>query len=105
MMTVVPLRVSDASVVSVVLNHLLFGDLEARSVLKFPVGEVEQTIRLPASERGFSIVSGNRWSHGLVDHDVVFRHFNFNYVSIQSVQLLLLQKVLLLIFITSFIYQ
>jgi len=40
-MTIVPLVVCDASIVCVVLNDLLFSDLEARSVFKITVCKVE----------------------------------------------------------------
>ena len=75
MVAVVPIGVVHFSIVCVILDDLLLGNLESRLVFKFSVCELKHLSCLAASKGSFSIITGYGWSHALEHHDIVFRHF------------------------------
>lgn len=73
-MTLIPDAVRQTSIVSVVLHHLFFRDSEARSVLVAAAGQLEYILDVFASKGCVAVVGGDRWTHVLEHHNVVFRH-------------------------------
>ena len=72
MMSIVPVCVSEASIISVVLDDLLLGDAEAADVVEFTICQVDQLIDVLASQGCFAVQSSHRGAHLLEYHHVVF---------------------------------
>jgi len=78
MMSIVPVAVSEASIVSIVGNHLLLGDAVTVGVLSFTICHLDQLVDMLAAEWGLAIKGSYRRSHLSEDHHVVFRHLKIS---------------------------
>ena len=72
MMSTVPVSVSEASIISVVLDNLLLGDAVAAAIVELPIGQVDQLVDVLASQGCLAVQSSHRGPHLLEYHHVVF---------------------------------
>ena len=71
MMALIPNRVDQSGVICVVLHDLVMCDLVAAAVFVITVSQLKDTLDIPASERGVSLLCGDRWPHIAKDHCVM----------------------------------
>ena len=71
MMSCVPVLINQASIVSVVLSDLLFGQTEATGVLKLIISHINELVDVLAAQRSLSMQCGDGRSHLTENHDIV----------------------------------
>lgn len=74
MMSIVPVCVFQASVISIVLDNLLLVDPEIVSIVELSIGQVNQFVDMLSTEWSFTVMRCDRRAHLLKDHHVVLRH-------------------------------
>ena len=74
MVALVPDRVLNSCVVRVVHDDLVLGDLVASAVLVLAVRQLEDLVRVLASERRVAVLRRHRWPHVREHHRVVSGH-------------------------------
>ena len=71
MVSIVPNRVLQASIISVVLHNLIDRDPITGTILIVPICQFEYFLDFPATQRRIALVCGDRWPHILEDHSIV----------------------------------
>ena len=74
MMTIIPVGVRHAGIISVVLDDLLLSQAEPVGISVLALRQVDQLVHMLATKRSFTEVRCYRRSHLTEDHCVVFRH-------------------------------
>ena len=78
MVTIVPVRVSHASIIGVVFDDLLLCQTESVCISVLALSQVDQLVHVLSTKGCFAEVRCNRRSHLIEDHDVVFGHLRSN---------------------------